>query len=266
MQVTLIQNAAGRVVAANLAALDARLMNEEPADLIVLPEVFAIRGNDGDLREAAEPLNGRQVTWLADTARRHKAWVLGGSILERAGERIFNTTVLVDRSGKVAATYRKMHLFEAVLESGVIVRERDVYEAGDHPVMAGIEGWSCGLSICYDVRFPELYRVYAKRGASLLLIPSNFTQNTGKCHWETLVRARAIENQCFVVAPNQCGINSATGVASYGHSLIVGPWGDVLAEGGPEETTLRATLDKAEVERVRARVPALKHRRSMLES
>lgn len=261
MNVLMVQNAAGPDVAANLAALDVRLANAGPADLIVLPEVFAARGSNVDLRRAAEPLNGRQAEWLAQTARRHKAWVLGGSLLERDGERIHNTTMLVDRDGRLAATYRKLHLFEATLENGKLVREQDVYEAGEHPVMTDIDGWACGLSICYDVRFPELYRLYAKRGAALLFIPANFTQNTGKFHWETLVKARAIENQCFVVAPNQCGKNEATGVASYGHSLIVGPWGDVLAEAGQEEGLFRATLDMSELERVRARVPALKHRR-----
>jgi deaminated glutathione amidase len=266
MNVLLLQHAAGRDVAANLAALDERLADAGPADLIALPEVFAVRGSDVDLRQAAEPLDGRQAMWLHETARRHKAWVLGGSILEREGRRIFNTTVLVDRTGKMAATYRKLHLFEATLDSGKVVRERDVYEPGEQPVMAEIEGWACGLSICYDVRFPELYRLYAKRGASLLFIPANFTQNTGKFHWETLVKARAIENQCFVVAPNQCGANPVTGVESYGHSLIVGPWGEVLAEGGTEATLLRATLDKGELDRVRARVPALKHRRILPES
>ncbi len=266
MNVTLIQHAAGRDVQANLAALDARLAEAPPSDLIVLPEVFAVRGGGADLRAAAEPVDGRQGQWLGDMARRHGAWVLGGSILERAGNRIFNTTILVDRAGHVAATYRKLHLFEATLDNGQVVRERDIYDAGEHPVMAAIEGWSCGLSICYDVRFPELYRLYAGRGAEILLIPANFTQNTGKFHWETLVKARAIENQCYVVAPNQCGTNPVTGVASYGHSLIVGPWGEVLAEAGDEATILRATLDKSELLRVRARVPALTHRRVLPEA
>lgn len=265
MNVLMVQNAAGPDVAANLAALDATLAKAGPADLIVLPEVFAARGSNADLRRAAEPLDGLQALWLARTARRHNAWVLGGSLLEQAGDRIHNTTMLVDREGRMAATYRKLHLFEATLENGKLIREQDLYEAGEQPVMADIEGWACGLSICYDVRFPELYRLYARRGASLLFIPANFTQNTGKFHWETLVKARAIENQCFVVAPNQCGKNEATGVASYGHSLIVGPWGEVLAEGGQEETLLRATLDKKELERVRVRVPALKHRRDLPE-
>lgn len=266
MKVWMVQHAAGPDVAANLAALDARMDQVGPADLIVLPEVFAARGNDADLRRAAEPLDGLQTAWLKETARRHHAWVLGGSLLEKDGARIHNTTVLVDREGCVTATYRKLHLFEARLENGKRIREQDVYEPGEHPVMADIDGWPCGLSICYDVRFPELYRLYAKRGASVLMIPSNFTQNTGKYHWETLVKARAIENQCFVVAPNQCGTNASTGVASYGHSLIVGPWGDVLAEGGAEEGVMSATLDKEELARVRERIPALKHRRELPES
>jgi nitrilase len=266
MKVLMVQHAAGPDVPANLAALDALLAGAGSADLIVLPEVFAARGNDSDLRRAAEPLDGLQAAWLKETARRHNAWVLGGSILEKADSCIHNTAVLVDREGRLSATYRKLHLFEARLENGKIVREQDVYEPGEHPVMADIDGWSCGLSICYDVRFPELYRLYVKRGATLLLIPANFTQNTGKYHWETLVRARAIENQCFVVAPNQCGTNAATGVASYGHSLIVGPWGDVLAEGGTEAGLFTATLNRAELTQVRGRVPALKHRRILPEA
>ena len=266
MKVWLIQHAAGPDVAANLAALDGLMAGIGAADLIVLPEVFAARGGDADLRRAAEPLDGLQAGWLQATARRHGAWVLGGSLLEKDGLRIHNTAVLVDRAGRMAASYRKMHLFEARLENGKLVREQDVYEPGEHPVMADIDGWSCGLSICYDVRFPELYRLYSRRGATLLLIPANFTQNTGKFHWETLVKARAIENQCFVVAPNQCCTNAVTGVASYGHSLIVGPWGEVLAEGGTEAGLFHATLDKAQLKAVRDRVPALKHRRLLPES
>lgn len=128
-------------------------------------------------------------------------------------------------------------------------------------MMVDIEGWRCGLSICYDLRFPELYRGYAALGAHLLLIPANFTQRTGRDHWEVLVRARAIENQCFVVAPNQCGANPSSGVVSHGHSLAVGPWGEVLAAARDEETALHCVLDPAELWRTRQRVPALDHRR-----
>jgi len=125
--------------------------------------------------------------------------------------------------------------------------------------MADIEGWSAGLGICYDLRFPELFRHYAARGAGLLFLPSNFTQRTGRDHWEVLLRARAIENQCFIVAPNQCGENDAIGVASHGHSMCVGPWGEVLCEGGSKEAILTAELDPALLMSTRRRIPALKH-------
>jgi nitrilase len=127
--------------------------------------------------------------------------------------------------------------------------------------MAEIEGWSCGLAICYDLRFPELFRYYSRHGAALFFVPSNFTQKTGKDHWETLARARAIENQAFVVAPNQCGVNPRTGIASHGHSLVVGPWGDVLAVAGDKETILTVALQPEALHRTRARIPVLRHRR-----
>lgn len=261
LTVAAVQCAAGRDTEANLRRIEELAASAEHCDLLVLPEVFALRGSDDDYRKAAEPRSGRLVAWLGQLARTRRAWVLGGSLLERDGDRIYNTSVLVDRGGRPAAFYRKIHLFEAYLEHGQVIRESDVYAAGDDPVAAGVEGWTCGLSICYDLRFPELFRRYAAGGAALLLAPSNFTQRTGKDHWSVLVRARAIENQCFVVAPNQCGANPVTGIESHGHSLIAGPWGEVLAEAGREEAVLTAVLDPAELERIRRRVPALEHRR-----
>ena len=262
LKVAVIQHAAGRDVAANLQRLEALLDRAGPADLVLLPEVFGLRGSDDDYRAVAEPADGGRLTaWLSGQARTRGTWVLGGSILERAGDEVFNTSLLMDRQGRRVALYRKIHLFEARLENGQVIRERDVYAAGDEPILATIEGWRVGLSICYDVRFPELFRLYAAGGASLLVIPSNFTQRTGRDHWSVLVRARAIENQCFVAAPNQCGANPVSGIASHGHSLIVGPWGEILAEAGDDETVLRVTLDPADLARVRKRIPALEHRR-----
>ena len=262
MRVAVVQNAAGDSVPQTLARLESWLDTIGPSDLIVLPEVFALRGSHDDYRQAAELLGGPLTCWLADRARQLGSWLLGGSLIERGADgRLYNTAVLVDRAGHVRATYRKIHLFEATLDDGRVIREAEIYAHGDEPVLVVIEGWRSGLSICYDLRFPELYRRYAADGAELLLIPSNFTQNTGRAHWETLVRARAIENQCFVVAANQCGKNPATGVASYGHSLIVGPWGEILAEAGDEETVIVATLERPHLEQVRARVPVGRHRR-----
>ncbi len=229
-------------------------------DVIALPEVFAVRGKAADYRAAAAPLDGIVVQWVCELAAAKQAWVLAGSVIEDAAGHVYNTSLLVNRQGRLVATYRKIHLFEAILEDGTHIRESDAYEAGHEPTMTDIEGWRAGLAICYDLRFPELFRHYADGGMQILFVPSDFTQRTGKDHWDILVRARAIENQCFAVAPNQCGINPGTGVASYGHSMIVGPWGDVLAKAGDSETVIVADLNLDELEKTRRRVPALKHR------
>ena len=261
LRVTLVQNSAGANRQTNLDWIEQRLPQCQETDLIVLPEVFAFRGSDEEYRAVAEPLDGPLAHWLQAQAVRTNAWVLAGSVLERDGDKIYNTSLLFDRNGQLAATYRKMHLFEARLESGRVIRESDVYQAGSQPVLATMESWRCGLSICYDVRFPELYRHYAGQGASLLVIPANFTQRTGRDHWETLVRARAIENQCFVLAPDQCGANPHNRCRSYGHSLALGPWGETLAAAGDEPAVLQVTLDPDLLRTTRQRVPALAHRR-----
>ncbi len=273
--VSIAQNSAGRDVAENLARLEPLLLAAPPSDLIAFPEVFAVRGSDDDYRSAAEPLgvtppgttevsgleDGLIVKWLRALARRTGSWVLAGSLIEKDGARHYNTSLLINRSGGIAAAYRKIHLFEARLGNGQVVRERDVYEAGNDPVTAEIEGWKCGLAVCYDLRFPELFRHYAGLGAHLFFVPSNFTQKTGVDHWETLVRARAIENQAFIAAPDQCGSNPFTGIASHGHSIIAGPWGEVLCRAGGEECVITAKLDPAELAGTRARIPVLEHRR-----
>lgn len=261
LRVTVVQNDAALDSRANLAWIAQHLPPPGLTDLIVLPEVFAFRGSDQDYRARSEPRHGPLGKWLAAQALARRAWLLAGSVIERDRERIYNTSLLFDRHGQLAVSYRKIHLFEARLENGQVIREADVYRPGDEPVLATIEGWRCGLSICYDVRFPELYRHYAIHGATLLLIPANFTQRTGRDHWEVLVRARAIENQCFVVAPGQCGANPHTQCRSYGHSLAIGPWGEVLSVAGDEPTVLDVTLDPSLLHLARNRVPTLAHRR-----
>ena len=261
LAVTLVQNSAGHDPASNLARLDDLLAEIPAGDLLVLPEVFSLRGRDEDYRAQAEVLPGSVIRHLAALAVRRREWVLAGSVMEKAGDAVFNTSVLISRDGAIAASYRKIHLFEAILDNGQVIKEGDIYRAGDMPTLATIEGWRCGLAICYDLRFPELFRHYAEQGAHLFFVPSNFTQKTGPAHWETLLRARAIENQAFVVAPNQCGVNPCTEIASYGHSLMIGPWGDVLAQAGDNDCVLRATLDPADLARTRSRIPVLRHRR-----
>ena len=261
LRILLLQNSAGVDVERNLAGIERRLRRAPACDLIALTEVVAIRGNDADYRAVAERLPGAITQRLMALAARARAWVLAGSVIELCRGKIYNTSVLINRQGRITARYRKIHLFEASLDNGQVVRESDIYAAGDKPVLAKVEGWSCGLAICYDLRFPELFRHYSRHGATLFFVPSNFTQKTGKDHWETLVRARAIENQAFVVAPNQCGGNPRTGIASHGHSLVVGPWGDVLAAAGDKETILTVTLQPEALRRTRARIPVLRHRR-----
>lgn len=260
LRVTLVQNDAGRNPPDNLARIETLLAGAGTEDLVVLPEVFAFRDEDRALRAQAEPVSGAIGDWLSGLACRRKAWIVGG-LIERSSEGLFNTALVVDPVGTRQSAYRKMHLFEARMDDGRLIREADVYRAGDRPVLFSIGDWRLGLSICYDLRFPELYREYSDQGAQVLLAPSNFTQRTGRDHWEILTRARAIENQAFLLAPNQCGANPGTGVISHGHSLVVGPWGDLLASAGDAETVLTVTLLPADLERARNRVPALRHRR-----
>jgi predicted amidohydrolase len=261
LKITLVQVDAGRDVEANLIRTKALLTGIGTSDLIALPEVFAIRGSDEEFRAQAAPLKGPLLAFLASIAHRHNAWVLAGSILEQHATGVFNTSVLLNRRGEIVASYRKMHLFEATLDSGKVIRESDLWQAGTEPVLTQLEGWNCGMAICYDLRFPELFRHYSAQGAHLFFLPSNFTQRTGQDHWEVLLRARAIENQCFVIAPNQCGTNPHTGVTSYGNSMIVGPWGEVIARFGTEAQAATFTLTIHDLETTRRTIPALAHRK-----
>jgi len=259
--VSIVQLSAGPDITCNLKRIDELLSSVADVDLIALPEVFAVRGDREDHRKNAEEIPGQICEHLARAATRRSCWILAGSIVEKSGRHFYNTSALLDREGRIAATYRKIHLFEAHLEDGKTIRESDTYQAGSEPVLANIEGWKCGMTVCYDLRFPELFRWYADRGAHLFFIPSNFTQRTGKDHWEVLVRARAIENQCFVIAPDQCGINSRTGIRSHGHSMTVDPWGNVLCQAEDQESVLTAKLDPDEMARTRTRIPVIRHRR-----
>ncbi len=261
LRVTLVQTNAGQDVQANVGRLRHMLANIEATDVIALPEVFTVRGSNQDYCQSAQPLTGQITATLAAIAHRHNAWVLAGSIIEDAGHALYNTSMLLNRRGDVVASYRKIHLFEAELDTGEVIRESETYAAGSDPVMTELEGWRCGMAICYDLRFPELFRHYSSQGAHLFFVPSNFTQRTGKDHWNVLLRARAIENQCFVVAPDQCGTNPHTGVESHGHSMVVGPWGDVLTQIEEGEHAVTVALDLHDLDQTRRRIPALSHRK-----
>lgn len=259
--VSAVQMDSGLDRAENLSRAEALIRQASRSDLVALPEVFGVRGANGDYRAHAEPVPGPTTERLGTLAAELGLWILAGSLVEADAGRCFNTSVLLDRQGRLKAKYRKIHLFEAALDTGQRVCEEDTFTPGTEPVMAEVEGWRCGLAVCYDLRFPELFRYYAARGAHLFFLPANFTQRTGRDHWEVLVRARAIENQCFVIAPAQCGANRRTGIASHGHSLIVDPWGTILAEGEGGEQVLRAELLADRMHEIRSRIPVLRHRK-----
>jgi predicted amidohydrolase len=251
--------------ASNLAAADELLERAaaEGADLAGLPEVWAYLGSAKRHRELAEPIPGPTSAWLAERARRHRMWILGGSYLEADGEHVFNTSVLVSREGEIVARYRKIHLFDVDLPGQPPLRESFTYTAGDEIVSADTELGRVGLTICYDLRFPELFRALAVRGAEIVFVPSAFTFETGKDHWEPLLRARAIEDQCYVVAPAQWGEWGRPGEnrRCFGNSLVIDPWGTVIARVEDGVGIACANLDLEHLRRVREQLPALRHRR-----
>jgi deaminated glutathione amidase len=232
------------------------------AELVVLPEMWNAIGEPEVLRTSAEPLDrGPTVELMRTWARRHGIAVVGGSIclLGENGDRLSNACLVFDREGELAAVYRKIHMFDVDV-GGFVYRESDVQEPGDEPVVCELEDWRLGLTICYDLRFPELHRVLALEGADVLTVPAAFTLYTGKDHWAVLLRARAVENQCFVAAAAQWGVHPP-GRPSYGRSMIVDPWGLVLAQAPDEDTVIAAELDRSAMEEIRRRLPALASRR-----
>ncbi len=231
------------------------------ADLVVLPEKWNAIGDAATLRTAAEPIEGGEsVAAMSEWARRHGITLVGGSITERRDgrEKLSNTSLVLDTDGSVVATYRKIHLFDVEV-GGVTYRESEAEEPGDEPVVTRVEDWGLGLTVCYDVRFPELYRILALEGAELVTVPAHFTTPTGKDHWHVLLRARAIENQCYVAAAAQIG-ETLPGKPAYGRSLIVDPWGVVVAQAPDEETVIAAELDRAHLQEIRAKLPSLANR------
>jgi predicted amidohydrolase len=238
---------------------------EMGAELVALPENFAFMGEaDEQKREIAEDLagDGPIVKAMSGVARERGVFVLAGGMPEKSGEgdRPFNTSVLFAPNGALLARYRKVHLFDVDLPDGTTLRESNACRPGEDAVVTEVRGKKLGMTICYDVRFPELYRKLVDQGALLVTVPAAFTLTTGKDHWTTLLRARAIEDQVFVIAPAQHG-RHPRGRVTYGKSAIIDPWGDVLAQCGEGEGVAIATLDFAYQQRVRAALPSLKHRR-----
>lgn len=232
------------------------------ARLVVLPEVFSWRGARRDEDGVGEDVPGPTGERLSGLARELGIFLQPGSMLERipGDRRCHNTALLFGPDGALLGHYRKIHLFDVEIPGEVTARESEVRKPGEETVVVETEIGAVGLSVCYDLRFPELYRRLADRGAEIVCVPSAFTFPTGAAHWEPLLRARAIENQCFVIAPNQHG-PSPNGYRDYGNSMVVDPWGTVIARAADGDRTILADLDRKVLERARKNLPSLRHRR-----
>ncbi|HSQ04559.1 MAG TPA: carbon-nitrogen hydrolase family protein [Burkholderiales bacterium] len=233
------------------------------AGLVMTPEYALMMDGSGRvMRERAFAQDGAPaLPELQKLARELGVWLLAGSLTLRTNEeRMVNRSYLIKPDGSIAASYDKIHMFDAVLPDGRAIRESSAYRPGTEAVIAETPWGKIGLTVCYDLRFPGLYRVLAKAGAVYLTIPSSFQRQTGKVHWHTLVIARAIENGCFVFAPAMCGDHPGHR-QTYGHSLIVDPWGKVLADGGEAPGITYADIDPAAVQKVRSMIPSLEHDR-----
>jgi deaminated glutathione amidase len=241
-----------------------RLVRAAAADrarFVVLPEMFSFMGVPEDLPAGMEALDGPTMSWARGLARDLGIWLVAGSILERADgkARAYNTSCLVNPEGEVRAIYRKIHLFDCDVPGGTF-RESDTILPGKEIVLTKVDGVPLGMSICYDLRFPELYRILTLAGARLIVAPAAFTERTGRDHWEVLLRARAIENQVFMVAAGLVGPTPA-GLRTFGRSMIVDPWGVVLAQAPDRETYVTAELDFAAQDTMRTQLPCLLNRR-----
>ena len=272
MKISAIQLNAGNDKARNLdearRLVDAAIAADAP-DMVVLPETFAFIGGSIEARRAAAeelPANGsgggEAYEALRAMAREYGIFVHGGSFLERAGDQIYNTTVAFDRDGAELARYRKIHRFDVTTPDGQEYRESDVISGGTEVVTYVAGKVKVGCSICYDLRFAELYRALAEAGAQVIMVPAAFTLQTGKDHWELLLRARAVETECYVVAPDQVGshVEGNKRRTCWGHSMIVDPWGHMIAQAQDQPGFTSARIDLDYLEAVRARIPVAQHR------
>ncbi len=265
-----IQVNAGGDVAANLAAAGmlAREARAAGADLVLLPENVAVMDFDRAslvAKSATEEKHPAAAAFRA-LARETGLWVHGGSIHVRLEDgRLANRTLLYDPKGNRVAQYDKIHMFDVDLGNGEVYRESATFHPGSGTALVDLPWGRLGLTICYDLRFPHLYRALAKAGADFLAVPAAFTRTTGKAHWHVLLRARAIETGCYVFAPAQCGEHPG-GRQTYGHALIVSPWGEVLEDAGESPGVILAEIDPAQVAEARRKVPALSHDRPFAEA
>ena len=265
INVSVIQINSNENKSENLAKVESLLqeaLKNQPS-LICLPEVFNHRGNrDQSIKESEAIDSGESTKLLAQFAKENQVWISNGSIFENAGDELpYNTSILINNKGEVIEKYRKNHLFKASFKDKEVDESSKSQACTENCVAEFIHNekkYGIGMSICYDLRFPELYRNYAKEKAQMILVPSSFARKTGEAHWESLLRARAIENQCYVIAANQWG--SINNLETYGNSMIVDPWGKILARASQDkDEVITACLDMDYLKKVRESLPALEH-------
>jgi predicted amidohydrolase len=264
-RIACLQVNSGNDLQANLATVRtmAREAASKGAEFLLTPEyVLMMDGSGRIMRERALEADGAPaLAELRALARELKAWLLVGSLTLRSDPPLIaNRSFLISGEGDVVATYDKIHMFDVTLPDGRVVQESSTYRAGDRAVVAQTPWGRLGMTVCYDLRFPGLFRVLAQAGAQFITVPSSFQRQTGKSHWHALLRARAIENECFVLAPAMCGDHPGNR-QTYGHSLVIDPWGGIVAEGGEGPEIVYADINPAEVGRVRRMIPSLEHDR-----
>lgn len=240
-----------------------RTAKDQGAELICTPEnVTMMEFGGNNVIAASFPQDTHPALHaFQDLAKELDVWLLVGSLaVKQDSGKVANRSFLLDNTGQIAGQYDKIHLFDVNLEGGETYRESNTFDGGEEAVLAETPWGKLGMSICYDVRFPHLYRAYGQAGATIITVPAAFTKPTGQAHWEVLLRARAIENGCFVIAPGQCGTHKGDR-ETYGHSLIIAPWGEILSQAGDEPGIFMADLDLSEVDKARSKVPSLTHDR-----
>ena len=265
VRIACLQMNSGNDFARNLSTFDsaAREAAAAGAQFILSPEYFLMLDGTGRvMRDAALDEHGEPaLSVLQALVRELGVFVLAGSLTLRSADgRMYNRSILLDSSGVVVATYDKIHMFDVTLPDGKVIRESAGYRPGERAVLAQTPWGGLGMTVCYDLRFPGLFRTLAQAGAAIITVPSSFQRQTGKAHWHALMRARAIENECFILAPAMCGDHPGNR-QSYGHSLVVSPWGEILAEGGESPEIVYADIDPRHVAKVRGMIPSLEHDR-----
>ena len=264
--VGIIQMNSNESVEENLATVSNLIQNAEKCpEVIVFPEMFNYRKQSFSGTHYAESSGGLTMKWLKEEARKHSVWILAGSIAEKSEQegKAYNTCFVVNPQGEIIEKYRKIHLFDVTLNDKKI-QESNRFLPGKSPVIIDINGWKFGLAICYDLRFPELFQYYFKNKVDAIILPSSFTYETGEKHWHVLCRARAIENQCYFIAPNQYGIGAGS-KETYGHSLIADPYGKVISEiKSPTTKIQNCELFYETITTFRSEIPIINHKSSQL--